>query len=75
MRAAIREDHRIFRRNPPANRPALHRGIMDRARISGPVAGNSSGRRSNSESRYLRVILLADGQSVHNAFFDRRFVP
>ena len=27
------------------------------------------------ESRYLRVILLADGQIVHNAFFDRRFVP
>jgi hypothetical protein len=27
------------------------------------------------ESRFLRVILLADGQTVHNAFFDRRFVP
>ena len=27
------------------------------------------------ENRYLRVILLADGQTVHNAFFDRRFVP
>ena len=25
--------------------------------------------------RYLRVILLADGETVHNAFFDRRFVP
>lgn len=23
--------------------------------------------------RYLRVILLPDGQTVHNAFFDRRF--
>jgi hypothetical protein len=23
--------------------------------------------------RYLRVILLADGETVHNAFFDRRF--
>ena len=23
--------------------------------------------------RYLRVILLSDGQTVHNAFFDRRF--
>jgi hypothetical protein len=28
-----------------------------------------------SESRYLRVILLEDGETVHNAFFDRRFVP
>jgi hypothetical protein len=23
--------------------------------------------------RYLRVVLLADGVTVHNAFFDRRF--
>jgi hypothetical protein len=27
------------------------------------------------ENRWLRVILLADGETVHNAFFDRRFVP
>jgi hypothetical protein len=27
------------------------------------------------ESQYFRVILLEDGQTVHNAFFDRRFVP
>ena len=27
------------------------------------------------EHRYLRVILLADGETVHNAFFDRRFRP
>jgi hypothetical protein len=26
-----------------------------------------------AESRYLRVILLPDGETVHNAFFDRRF--
>ena len=25
--------------------------------------------------RYLRVILLPDGETVHNAFFDRRFTP
>ncbi len=25
--------------------------------------------------RYLRVILLADGITVHNAFFDRGFKP
>lgn len=28
-----------------------------------------------AENRYLRVVLLADGETVHNAFFDRRFVP
>lgn len=26
-----------------------------------------------AENRYLRVILLADRETVHNAFFDRRF--
>lgn len=25
--------------------------------------------------RYLRVVLLPDGETVHNAFFDRRFTP
>jgi hypothetical protein len=25
------------------------------------------------EQRYLRVILLEDGETLHNAFFDRRF--
>lgn len=25
--------------------------------------------------RYLRVVLLPDGQTVHNAFFDRSFQP
>lgn len=27
------------------------------------------------DGRYLRVILLPDGETVHNAFFDRGFVP
>lgn len=27
------------------------------------------------ENRYLRVVLLDDGETVHNAFFDRRFAP
>lgn len=25
--------------------------------------------------QYLRVVLLPDGQTVHNAFFDRSFKP
>ena len=25
------------------------------------------------ENRFLRVVLLPDGETVHNAFFDRRF--
>lgn len=27
------------------------------------------------DGRYLRVILLADAETVHNAFFDRSFRP
>jgi len=27
------------------------------------------------ENRFLRVIVLPDGETVHNAFFDRRFAP
>ena len=26
-------------------------------------------------NRYLRVVLLPDSETVHNAFFDRRFKP
>lgn len=28
-----------------------------------------------ADNRYLRVVLLPDGETVHNAFFDRRFEP
>ena len=31
------------------------------------------GRIAEAEGRYLRVVLLADGETIHNAFFDRRF--
>ncbi|MFA5810334.1 MAG: hypothetical protein WC935_08400 [Thermoleophilia bacterium] len=27
------------------------------------------------DGRYLRVILLSDGETAHNAFFDRSFSP
>jgi len=30
---------------------------------------------SEAEGKYLRIILLADGETVHNAFFDRSFKP
>ena len=28
-----------------------------------------------AEGRHLRVVLLADGETVHNAFFDRGYKP
>jgi len=30
---------------------------------------------SEAGGKYLRVILLSDGETVHNAFFDRGFTP
>ena len=27
------------------------------------------------DNRYLRVVLLEDGETVHNAFFDRSYKP
>lgn len=33
------------------------------------------GRIVEAENRILRVVLLKDGQTVHNAFFDRGFAP
>ena len=38
-----------------------------RIRLWAPIAQN--------EGRYLRVVLLADGVTVHNVFFDRSFKP
>ena len=29
----------------------------------------------DADDRYLRVVLLEDGETVHNAFFDRGFRP
>ncbi len=31
------------------------------------------GKVPEANDRYLRVILLEDGETLHNAFFDRRF--
>jgi hypothetical protein len=28
-----------------------------------------------AEDKYLRIVLLPDGETVHNAFFDRSFKP
>lgn len=33
------------------------------------------GRIGEAGGRYLRVVLLLDGETVHNVFFDRRFEP
>ncbi|PKM07737.1 MAG: hypothetical protein CVV15_09650 [Gammaproteobacteria bacterium HGW-Gammaproteobacteria-5] len=30
---------------------------------------------AEADGRYLRVVLLEDAETVHNAFFDRDFIP
>jgi hypothetical protein len=32
-------------------------------------------RLNTADARYLRVVLLEDGETVHNAFFDQSFTP
>lgn len=47
----------------------LHREVQADGRI------RLWGRVDDAGGRFLRVILLPDGETVHNAFFDRRFQP
>lgn len=44
-------------------------------RIDFSTVRRDAGDRSIEEQRYLRVILLEDGETIHNAFFDRGFRP
>ena len=46
-----------------------HEVVQDDGRIRrwAPIA--------EMDGRYLRVILLADGETIHNTFFDRSFTP
>jgi hypothetical protein len=63
-RRAIRDEWIEQARLAPVREAAQADGRIRRwAQI--PEAGN----------RFLRVVLLPDGETVHNAFFDRRFVP
>ena len=50
------------------DRPA-HQAVQEDGRIRRWTAIEEAG------GRFLRVVLLPDGETVHNAFFDRRFTP
>ncbi|HMB53196.1 MAG TPA: hypothetical protein VKU40_07765 [Thermoanaerobaculia bacterium] len=45
----------------------LHRKVQNDGRI------RLWGRVEEAKGRFLRVVVLEDGETVHNAFFDRRF--
>jgi hypothetical protein len=63
-RAAIREDWIVRAITRPEHERIQKDGRIRRwTRV--PEAGG----------RWLRVVVLADGETVHNAFFDRSFEP
>ncbi len=51
---------------------AIHRPLAERTQADGRIQRWTY---VASDQRYLRVILLPDGETVHNAFFDRMFRP
>ncbi|MDA1272802.1 MAG: hypothetical protein O2960_01945 [Verrucomicrobia bacterium] len=50
---------------------AIQRPIREEVQTDGRIRRWS--RIPEMDGRVLRVILLSDGETVHNAFFDRRF--
>jgi hypothetical protein len=77
------EGHRLFaaiRLRP--DRAAIREEWIERA-IASPIREHVQAdgrirrwtRVPEMEDRFLRVVLLADAETVHNAFFDRRFEP
>jgi hypothetical protein len=49
------------------NPSRIERQLDGRIRCCGPIR--------EANGRMLRVVLLADGQAIHNAFLDRRAMP
>jgi len=69
-----------FRENVLRKRPYIKPEWIDRARAGDVVMKEiqSDGRIKvwiyiEEEDKYLRVVFLPDGETVHNAFFDRGF--
>lgn len=52
---------------------ALHNPMSEVVQADGRI--RRSTRVAEMEGRFLRVIVLKDGETVHNAFFDSRFTP
>jgi hypothetical protein len=50
---------------------AIHQPVREFIQADGRI--RRWARISEVDGKYLRVILLPDGETVHNAFFDRSF--
>lgn len=81
MREPRAKGHRLPRGHPPSPRSAvIHEEWIERA-IASPIREHVQAdgrirrwtRVPEMDTRFLRVVLLADAETVHNAFFDRRF--
>jgi hypothetical protein len=52
---------------------AVAKPEVERRQVDGRI--RRWARIAESDGRWLRVVLLEDGETVHNAFFDRSFTP
>jgi hypothetical protein len=62
----------------PADEPHFKvAGIVQRRELPPfrPTAESDAGAVPEADGKFLRILLLADGETVHNAFFDRGFEP
>ncbi|MDR0780872.1 MAG: hypothetical protein LBF16_09300 [Pseudomonadales bacterium] len=69
--ASLRPDRALIRSewiNQVCNNPE-HQRLQSDGRI------RRWARIAQADGRWLRVVLLLGGQTIHNAFFDRRFKP
>jgi hypothetical protein len=77
------EEHRVLPGDPLATRSAriTDEWILRVVRAPEAESIQEDGRIrrwggiAEAEGRHSRVVLLPDGETVHNAFFDRRFKP
>ena len=69
-------EEQVLRKRPYIRREWCQRVVDDPIRREPQRDGRIRywGSIEEADGRVLRVVTLADGETVHNAFFDRRFV-
>jgi hypothetical protein len=67
----VRPDRAVIRDEWIAR--AVNRPVREHLQVDGRI--RCWAQIPEADGRYLRVVLLSDRVTVHNAFFDRRFKP
>jgi len=67
----VRPDRAVIRDEWIAR--AVNRPVREQLQVDGRI--RCWAQIPEADGRYLRVVLLSDRVTVHNAFFDRRFKP